>query len=87
RAFNLSVSRSNKGVITSDDGAINCGSSNKQSTGSCSARFAQAALVTLTATPPAGAQFLGWAGACAGTAPTCQVVIAKDTSVQANFSK
>jgi len=87
RAFNLSVSSSNKGRVSSDDGAIGCGGTNKQGTGSCSAKFAEASLVTLTATPPAGGQFLSWAGACSEATPTCQVVITRDTSVQANFSK
>ena len=83
--YTLSVSRSNKGAITSDDGGISCGTGNGG--GACSARYAAAALVTLHAAAPAGAQFLGWGGACSGTAPTCQVATTKSTSVQANFSK
>jgi hypothetical protein len=57
---------------------INCGSS-------CSAKFQQGTVVTLTATPGAGANFTGWSGACSGLAPTCSVTIAGDTKVQANF--
>jgi List-Bact-rpt repeat protein len=87
KAFTLSIGRSNKGTVASDDGSISCGTVNQKGISSCSAKFAQAALVTLTATPPAGASFLSWGGACSGTAPTCQVVMTKDTSVQANFSK
>ena len=87
RAFTLSIGRSNKGTVTSDDGAISCGTVNQKGISACAAKFPQAGLVTLTATPPAGGQFLGWGGACSGTSPACQVVIAKDASVQANFSK
>jgi uncharacterized repeat protein (TIGR02543 family) len=78
--FTLSVGRSNKGTVTSDLTGIACGSS-------CSAKFAQGTTVVLTATPPAGASFVNWAGACSGTAPTCRVTVSKDTSVQAVFSK
>jgi len=38
RAFTLSVSSNNKGRVSTDDGAISCGGTNKQGTGSCSAR-------------------------------------------------
>jgi hypothetical protein len=83
--YTLSVSRSNKGAITSDDGGISCGTGGGG--GACSTKYAAATLVTLRAVPPAGAQFLGWGGACSGTTMTCEVAIVKGTSVQANFSK
>jgi Divergent InlB B-repeat domain len=78
--FTLSIGRSNKGTVTSAPAGINCGSA-------CSAKFASGAVITITATPPAGLAFLGWSGGCSGTAPTCDVAMSKDTSVQANFSK
>jgi hypothetical protein len=68
------------GTVTSDLAGINCGNA-------CSAKFVQGTVVTVTATPPAGKTFASWGGACSGTAPTCSVTIAKDTSVQANFNK
>jgi List-Bact-rpt repeat protein len=83
--YTLSVGRSNKGAVTSDDGGISCGTGTGG--GACSSKYATASLVTLRAVAPAGAQLLGWGGACSGTAATCQVAIAKATSVQANFSK
>ena len=82
--FTLSVGRSNPGSVsatpTGNDRALDCGSN-------CSAKFTQGTTVTLTATPPAGKTFASWGGACSGTAPTCTLTIAKDTSVQANFNK
>jgi hypothetical protein len=82
--FTLSVGRSNQGTVTAsptgNDRALNCG-------GACSAKFTQFTTVTLTAIPPTGKTFVGWGGACSGTASTCSVFITKDTSVQANFSK
>jgi List-Bact-rpt repeat protein len=46
--------------------------------------------VTLTAAPPAGLNFVNWTGSGAGscslsTAPTCNVTVTTNTSVQANF--
>lgn len=82
--FTLSVGRSNPGTVTAtpagNDRTLSCG-------GTCSAKFTQGTAVTLTATPPAGKSFVGWSGACSGTAPTCTVSIGKNTSVQASFGK
>lgn len=80
--FTLSVGRGGSGTVTAtpagSDRALNCGNA-------CSAKFMQGTTVTLTATPAAGLNFVSWGGGCAGTVNTCSVVIAKDTSVQANF--
>ena len=81
--FTLSIGRGGSGSIAgTPNGAfgtfIDCGSS-------CSAKFPMGAAVTLTATPLAGHVFVNWTGSCSGTAPTCTVTIAKDTTAQANF--
>lgn len=81
--FTLSVGRSGSGTVVATpagtDRVLNCG-------GACSAKFPSGTTVTLTATPAAGQPFSGWSGACAGvTANVCNVVISKDTAVQANF--
>jgi uncharacterized repeat protein (TIGR02543 family) len=82
--FTLSVSHSNSGTITGspagNDRQLDCG-------GSCSAKFTQGTTVRLTAIPPAGKQLVGWSGACSGTASSCTVLVTKNTSVQAIFSK
>jgi len=81
-AYTLSVSRSGKGVVTSNPEGIGCG---VKSGGSCSGKFAQGTPVTLTATPDPGSTWAGWGGACSGTALTCTLTISGSTSVQANF--
>lgn len=81
--FSLQVGRSNPGTVVaapSGDKAISCGKD-------CSAKYASGTVVTLTATPPAGQSFLGWGGACSGTASTCVLTMDGSKSVQANFSK
>src|SRR4029079_17796177 len=63
----LSVTNAGTGTVTSSPAGINCGSD-------CSEAFVSGAIVSLTATAPAGSSFAGWSGACSGTA-TCQVTM------------
>jgi hypothetical protein len=44
-------------------------------------------VVTLTANPVTGARFIGWGGACSGTALTCTVAMSAARSVTATFKK
>lgn len=53
---------------------------------SCTMRFPVRTTVTLTAQVPAGYVFVGWAGACTGTALTCTVVTDSDQVVSAFFT-
>lgn len=77
--FTLAVAVSGGGTVTSTPTGINCGTT-------CSASFASAAAVTLTATPATGSTFTGWSGACTGTASTCVVSMAASTNVTATFT-
>jgi hypothetical protein len=76
--YTLSVSVTGSGAVTSNPAGINCGSA-------CSAGFATGASVTLTATPSTGSVFLGWTGACSGTA-ACPLSMTAGKTVQAQFA-
>jgi hypothetical protein len=66
------------GTVTSSPAGINCGST-------CSAQFASASSVTLTAVAAAGSTFAGWSGGgCSGTG-TCPLTMSAAQSVTATF--
>jgi hypothetical protein len=54
--------------------------------GPCTYRFNAGTTVVLTAQPSPWVLFVGWGGACAGTAPTCVVTMNASTTVTAFFS-
>jgi uncharacterized repeat protein (TIGR02543 family) len=78
----LTVTLIGNGSVTGGSGAINCG----LGATICSANFAVNASVTLLATPATGATFIGWTGACGGTATTCTVLMSEARGVTATFS-
>ncbi len=78
----LSVTVTGSGNVSGGSGAINCGSGANV----CSAAFAANASVTLVATPPTGGSFVGWTGACGGSATTCTVSMSGSKSVTAAFA-
>ncbi len=51
----------------------------------CGATFKSGTVVTLTATPDAGSNFVGWSGACTGTG-TCTLTMNAARSVTATFA-
>ncbi len=75
----LTVVTNGPGTVTSSPGGIVCG-------GACFATFAPGTPVTLTAVPDAGSNFLGWGGACAGMALTCDLTMDSAQTVTASFS-
>ena len=77
----LTVEVVGSGIVTGGSGAINCGSGADV----CSAGIANTT-TTLVATPATGATFLGWTGACGGTATTCTVLVNQPRSVKAMFT-
>jgi uncharacterized repeat protein (TIGR02543 family) len=71
-------SGSGTGTVTSDDGAINCGSV-------CSQTYTSGTLINLTATPDANSGFENWSGDIYATAPTVPVIISGDMTIIAVF--
>jgi hypothetical protein len=69
-SYKIVISKSGKGTVTSSPSA---------------ASYAPGTVVTLTATPDPGSPWVGWAGACSGTATTCTLTMNSDKSVTANF--
>jgi hypothetical protein len=77
--YALTVAPSGRGTVTSSPGAIDCGAA-------CHAAFWPRASVILTANPADGSAFLGWGGACVGTALTCELTMDSAKTVTAAFS-
>ena len=77
--LNIVKDGSGSGVVTSDTGGIDCGST-------CSADFADGTSVTLTASADEGSSFDGWSGGgCSGTG-SCQLTMDAAKSVTATFT-
>ena len=68
--FKITTSKNGKGTVTANPNA---------------ATYPSGTVVVLTATPDPGSLWVGWAGACTGTATTCTLTMNSDKSVTANF--
>jgi len=77
--YMLTVTHSGSGTVSSSPKGINCG---KQ----CSHSYNAGSTITLTAKPAKKHAFLGWSGACSGTALTCTVPMMGDRNVSAEFN-
>lgn len=78
QSYQLAVSKTGQGTVTSVPAGITCGAV-------CNFSFGQGASVTLTAAPAAGYLFKAWTGDCVGTAPTCLVTMTGARTVTAGF--
>jgi hypothetical protein len=76
--YPLALSLTGSGSVTSNPTGISCPST-------CSASFNSGTPVTLTATPAQGMSFIGWSGACSGSAG-CTVTMSAAESVSAAFT-
>ena len=75
----VSLAGAGSGGVSDGTGGISCGPT-------CSHGYGIGQVVTLTATPAFGSQFVGWSGGgCSGTG-TCQVVMNADNAVTATFN-
>lgn len=79
-AKGVTVTTSGQGTVTSEPAGLDCGST-------CTTYVRDGGTITLTATPAAGATFLGWGGACSGTALTCTLTLSSNQTVEARFSE
>jgi hypothetical protein len=76
----VTVSGTGTGLVASSPAGITCPSD-------CSEPYAKGQVVTLTATPTNGSMFLGWSGACSGSATTCTVTMSAGKAVTAKFRR
>lgn len=77
-ALNVVNAGTGSGVVTSNVGAINCGTT-------CTDNYSSGSNVNLTATPNPGSTFTGWAGDCSGTG-VCGVTMSSNINVTAHFT-
>lgn len=81
--YSITVSKSGTGtgtVVSSGTSYINCGNT-------CSSTsIPEGQSITLYATPTTGSKFIGWSGACNGSASTCTVTTASNLTIGAVFS-
>lgn len=69
-------------VSSSPTGISGCGTP----AGVCEASYDEGTVVTLTAQPVAGSEFIGWSGGCSGTG-ACQVTVGAGATPTARFEK
>jgi hypothetical protein len=75
----LAKAGTGSGSVTSSPTGIDCGAT-------CSAQYRSGTSVTLTAAPDSTSSFVGWSGACSGTATTCTITVDQARSVTATFT-
>jgi len=80
-------SGSGSGTIISSPGGLNCAFNGNNVSGTCSADFADGAVVTLSALPVVGSGFATWGGDCAGAAGagTCNLTMSAARNATAQF--
>jgi Pro-kumamolisin, activation domain/Divergent InlB B-repeat domain len=81
-SYPLSATVAGSGAGSVSGGGLRCTGG---SAGGCSASVAAGATVTLTATAAGDSEFVGWGGACGGTAGTCQLTATGAKAVTALF--
>jgi len=79
-AFEVSIGGS--GTVTSSPTGLQC-----VGPSSCSQTFPLGTTVTLSAAPATDQVFVGWSGACSGTASQCVIVANAARNVSANFAR
>jgi hypothetical protein len=77
------------GFETGPEAAGKTADANLACPGACGARYPYlpGTRIELIATPAAGSTFLGWGGACSGSAPTCSLTLGGDVAAVATFTR
>ncbi|MBI5256910.1 MAG: right-handed parallel beta-helix repeat-containing protein [Burkholderiales bacterium] len=75
----MTVAVTGPGQVVATSGGISCGAD-------CTEPYSYGFNVALSARPDAGQVFVGWGGACSGTAPTCTVNMSGPRNVTATFA-
>jgi DNA-binding beta-propeller fold protein YncE len=73
----VALAGAGNGAVTSNPAGVDCGTS-------CTASFAAATTVSLTASPASGSRLSGWSAACTG-ANACDLTMTSDEFVMATF--
>ncbi len=76
--YNLTLTKPENGLITSNQAGINCGTE-------CSSHYPEGTTITLTATPNAGFIFTSWSGDCHSASPKTLVTMNATQICTANF--
>lgn len=79
--YPITVAVTGPGKVVGSPGVIDCGDGGSV----CTDKFKKWTSVTLTASPTAGMNFLGWGGSCSGQATTCTINNSAARSVTAQF--
>ncbi|WP_395845095.1 choice-of-anchor A family protein [Cystobacter fuscus] len=79
---NKDPASSGTGVVVTSPAAISCDAACTQA----AARFLEGTLVSVTATAAPGDTFVGWTGACTGSANPCDITLTADTVLTALFT-
>jgi hypothetical protein len=76
------------GFETGPEATSHTADANLSCPGACGARYTYlpGTRIELIAMPAAGATFLGWGGACSGSAPACSLVLGGDVAAVATFT-
>lgn len=77
--FTLTVRKTGNGTVTSSPKGINCGST-------CTARFLEGTLVTLTADPASGSTVQSWSGCDSASGNQCKVRMNSNRTVDVTFA-
>ena len=84
KEFELKLTVSGKGSVSSKDGKINC---SEEKTEKCSAKYPESSELILEAKAAEGSKFATWKGDVSSDKENLRILLSKDMSVEASFEK